>query len=54
MPDYWIGISVLVEADDENHAGNLAEDIADVLEESHHGVIEARWDNNPPEEDVET
>lgn len=50
MPEYWIGLVVKIKATNEEFAGIIARDLAETLEDSDKNVIEARWDNNSPEE----
>jgi len=50
MGKYWLGISIAVDADNEEHAANIVESLANDLEKIDEHVIEARWDNNFPEE----
>jgi hypothetical protein len=50
---YWIGIVVKITAWDEEEASKEAEALANFLEIQGMDVLEARWDNNMPEEDIE-
>lgn len=52
MPEYWIGLTIKIEAKDEEMAGIIANDLAETLEDSHKSVLDARWDNNLPEEEI--
>lgn len=51
MPEYWIGLVVKIKATNEEFAGIVANDLAETLEDEHSAVVEARWDNNSPEEE---
>lgn len=53
MPEYWIGLVVKIQADDEHIAGILARELAETVALDDSIVVEARWDNDSPEEAFE-
>ena len=51
MLEYWIGLVVKIRAENEVHAGTIAQELAQTVALDDSIVVEARWDNNSPEEE---
>lgn len=53
MPAYHVGLTLLVDAQDEERAEEIAKSSARTIVRESLYVLEARWDSNFPEEAIE-